>query len=639
MPVSTTQVALALALTVTLAFAWRFEARERLRSRLEARFLYGVPWGTAVTVIIVVAFYLLAQGGLREWGSPIVYPFVTWSYFYPTGMVTAGIAHGSPQHLLSNMAATLVFAPIAEYAWSHYPPTGSRGRSDSMAGTTSEAQADTSEFPRVRPDGGRSPRWLARPWIRAVVIFPAGLFGVALLTAVFSLGPGLGFSGAVYAIVGFALVNYPLTTIVATVGTSAVNFLVGAFGQPVIRETIAVGPPMPPNWAGVGFQAHLLGFLVGALLGIALLSQRGRRPAADRVFVAMVLVGTAQSLWLLVWPGGDDTYYLYQGAGAILVLALAVFVTVAVAERTRPLPRPLERFDRVPSRTRLATLWIVLLVALLALLLVSAVVAGEAVALVGLSAGTVAVTLAIPAIAVIVARRRSGDGTLSHRDAAVVCLVILTVLIAAPSAPLSLAVVDDRTVPEDGITTGEYTVLYAENQTSGQSPVVDLGDEEFFASELDGVLVINPEMELWTVATREELLAHEGNATVHVGDVGWRTAIEVERTGWEVVGNDTVYAVDLETDDEAVRSFQSAPSTANVQIDDHRIEVAPTDDDFEVQVIRDGNSIGSTTIPDVNETATVDDLEVRTESADGAERVIVELDGTSVQVAETETYR
>jgi membrane associated rhomboid family serine protease len=327
MSVEPVQVALVATIVAAVGFAWYAADRERWGSILEARFIYGVPWGTLVTVGIVVAFYLLAQGGFEHWGEPLTYPFITWSYLYPTGWLTAGIAHGSPEHLVSNMAGTLALAPIAEYAWGHY----------------------------AQPDRGRDAAGpLARPWVRAVVVFPAALLASAYFTAFFSLGPGLGFSGAVFAIAGFALVNYPLVTVVGVLATSGLQLLYEALTQPVVRETVGRGPPAPPEWAGIGFQAHLLGFLVGALVGIALLRRRRRRPAVLRVFLATLLFGFAQALWLLVWTAGDDSFVLYRGAGAAFVVLLAIVLSVGVAGNNRPVPNPLS-----PSTwRRLAVGWL-----------------------------------------------------------------------------------------------------------------------------------------------------------------------------------------------------------------------------------------------------------------------------------------
>src|SRR6056297_4028396 len=94
---------------------------ERWRDQLTGRFWYGVPWGTLVSIAFVLAVYLFVQGGIHDWHDPTVIPFRAWSYLYPTGLLTAGFAHSSSGHLLGNLLGTIALAPIAEYAWGHYP--------------------------------------------------------------------------------------------------------------------------------------------------------------------------------------------------------------------------------------------------------------------------------------------------------------------------------------------------------------------------------------------------------------------------------------------------------------------------------------------------------------------------------------
>ena len=263
-----TRVGLVAALAFALGVVWYYEGRGRWRARLADRFLLGVPWGTLVTVAVVVGFYLFAQGGLRHWETPVIYPFVTWSYFYPTGLLTAGIAHGSPGHIVGNMAGTLAFAPIVEYAWGHYPPSA-RGR-DRLGGPTAGSGL------------------LGRPAVRALVVFPAVLLVAAFVTSAFAAGPGLGFSGAVFAIAGFAVITYPVTTVVAVVAASAVGTVYTALTEPIVRATFEAGGPSLPGWAGIAFQAHMLGFLLGVVAGGLLLARRTRRPALDRVFLGKI---------------------------------------------------------------------------------------------------------------------------------------------------------------------------------------------------------------------------------------------------------------------------------------------------------------------------------------------------------------
>lgn len=609
------RVGLAVALAVAFSVVWYLEGRGAWRARLQDRFVLGVPWGTLVTVAVVVAFYLFAQSGLSHWASPVVFPFVTWSYFYPTGILTAGIAHGSPAHIVGNMAGTLAFAPIVEWAWGHYPPT-QRGR--------------------TRIGGRESGGLLARPGVRAFVLFPAVLLLAAFLTAAFSVGPGLGFSGAVFAIAGFAVVTYPVTTLVALVGASALGTIYTAFTDPVVRATVESGAPSPPPWASIAFQAHMLGFLLGVVAAAALLRHRGRRPNLDRVFFATLLLGLVQALWLLVWFD-DGTFILYRAAGVALVVLLSVVVAAAAGGSHRPLPKPLSVLPRRPTRRQLAAVWLAILVVGTAGGIAGIVMEGEQV---GLGVGVLlvaAVVLAVPALPPLLPDFVIAS-PVSRRRTAAAAIAVGALLIAAPAIPAGLVVVDDGSVPgSEAVEVRDYNVAYGENVTVQQGSLVDVGNETEPVN-ISGVIVTSTDREIWTIGAREQSLAFSGNDTVVVGGVGWRETVEVNRTGWTVVGNDTVYAVDLTYDGETTRSFRSDPSRADARIDGYAVAVAPTTDGFELRVVEDGSTVGATPIPAVNGSATVADLQLETRVEDGTERIVVVSGETAVQVAERETY-
>lgn len=616
MALEPTRIVLAVSILLAVGFVWYYGGRDRWRDLVDDRFLYGVPWGTLITVAIVVAFYALAQGGLFRWSEPVTLPFVSWSYFYPTGLLTAGIAHGSPAHLASNMAGTLAFAPIVEYVWSHYPPSRSRERPGAAGGL------------------------LARPWIR-IAVFPLALLAVAVVTAVFALGPGLGFSGVVFALAGFAVVNYPVATVVAVVVTSTLQTLFGAIGQPIVRETLEAGPPSPPAWAGVGFQAHLLGFLIGAVLGIFLLRRRRGRPSRERVFFGVVLFGMAQALWLLVWFG-DDVYYLYQGAGVVLVLALAALTTVAVAGSDRPL-LTVESGSWVPTRRQLAAGWLGLLAIGLLAGVAGAAFMEQPMVATTLGLVAVVVLLAVPALPPLVPDRfLAGSG--SRRGVAVGLLLVVAVLVALPSVPMNLMIVGDDAVPGGGeVEVGGYAVTYEQNATSGTVPAVDPDlDDNPLESQHSGVIVVNLDREIWTVGTPDYRLEHGGNASVDVGGIGWSETIDVSRTGWEVLGNETAYGVDLELDGETTRSFTTDPVQADARLEGHELAIVPADEadePFEIQVERDGSEVETAPIPQVNETVTVGDLELSTEDGSGGAELVASAGDTDIPIAERETYR
>ncbi|WP_336036754.1 rhomboid family intramembrane serine protease [Halobacterium yunchengense] len=279
--------------------------------RVRARLLFGVPWGTLVSVAGVAAFYLFAQFGAESPSSPLVVPFVSWSYFYPLGTLAAPFAHASLGHVTGNLLGTLALAPLAEYAFSHFPT----GRGESAFDS-----------------------WRTNPYVRAFVLFPLGVFVVALLTGAFAWGATIGFSGVVYAFAGFALVRYPLATVVAVSAREVLSLLWAVLRDPI---TFASASPSfsPPWWAGIAVQGHLFGFLVGAVLAALLVARRDERPSAARVWFGAVVLASSLSLWAVWWYGGVEEYVLYRGAGLLLVATLAALLTVVVRADDRTLVR------------------------------------------------------------------------------------------------------------------------------------------------------------------------------------------------------------------------------------------------------------------------------------------------------------
>ncbi|WP_232701615.1 rhomboid family intramembrane serine protease [Halobacterium wangiae] len=279
----------------------RGEGREFWRA-VRSRLLFGVPWGTLVVVATIVAFYLFVQFGVRGTGSPLVVPFVSWSYFYPLGVVTAPFAHASLGHVTGNLVATLVLAPIVEYAISHFPTE----RGASSFGS-----------------------WRTNPYVRAFVLVPLGIAFVSLLTGLFSWGATIGFSGVVFAFAGFALVRYPLATVVAVVAQDVLALLWSVLRDPITFASVSPSFS-PPWWAGISVQGHLFGFLVGAVLAALLLARRDERPSAARVWFGSVVIATSLSLWAVWWYGRSVDYVLYRSLGVLLVVALALVLTAAV---------------------------------------------------------------------------------------------------------------------------------------------------------------------------------------------------------------------------------------------------------------------------------------------------------------------
>lgn len=552
-----------LVLAALVVFVWHLDGRGRWRGTLTDRFVYGVPWGSLVSLLLVVVVYLFVQSGLESWSDPVVVPFQSWSYSYVVGMLAAGFSHAGPGHFLGNALGTLVLAPLVEFAWGHYPSATWDSRPtpgfESPPPTTTES--DRSTAPTIGADSD-SPALLARPLVRALAVFPAGIVAVSLLTSVFARGWSLGYSGTVFFLLGVAVVMLPLATIVGMVALTGVNVVFSALRTPILRVAADPGPPGPPSWAGVNVQAHLLGFLLGVLAAFLLLRRRDRWPDTGRLALAVVLVVLVRSLWSYSTSSGD-TFTRWQGIGVIFVLFLAMVIVAMVA---------------VDDETLF--------------------------------------------------------GAVTLRGVVLGGVVTITLLVALASVPPNIIGMTEDPVPDtEGIEIRDYTVTYAEDTPHGRVAV-----------NSSGVIVVSEQRDIWSRAVRPSQLAHSGDATATVGGVGWRETVDIERSGWQMVGNDTVYTVALAHGGERVQAFRSEPVRADLQVAGHNLSVVAAPGGFRLRISRGGDTVGETAIPPTDETrivdlgapAAVEELSVTTEEHDGDRRVVVEHGDTRVPVAEEE---
>ena len=303
------RVAILVGLVASLLVVWALDRpRGRWSARLRERFLLGVPWGTLVSVAGVVFVYLFVQHGWQHWRNPVTVAFASWSYLYPLGVALGPFSHAGPGHLLGNMMGTVAVAPLAEYYFSHYPTE----RGETSFGS-----------------------WRTNPWLRAFVLFPLGVVVVGLGTSLLSWGPVIGFSGVLFAFVGFALVRYPLGTVVALSAQGVVSTAYRAFQNPLV-EASASSSYSTPWWFGIAIQGHLLGLFLGVVAGLLLSRRRdGPVPSALRTWSGTLLVATSMSLWALWWYRGLEKYVLYRGLGLVFVLAIATVVAFAVRAHHR----------------------------------------------------------------------------------------------------------------------------------------------------------------------------------------------------------------------------------------------------------------------------------------------------------------
>ncbi len=286
--------------------------------RLRSRFILGVPWGTCMTVAGLVGVYLLLQVSGESLTNPLVVPFRAWSYEYPLGMLLAPFSHSSLSHITGNLLATVVFASVAEYAWSHFPTA--RG---------SHAFAS----------------YRTNPYFR-VLAFVVGVFLVGVSTSLFVPGPLIGFSGVVFACAGFALVTMPLLAIFAIVAERVVSLAYTAVQDPVMTAEASTRF-VEPWWAHIAVQGHAFGLLVGILLGATVARRRDTLPRARYVWFGTLVFAVFEALYAVYWYGGANRYVLYRAAGTAGVLVLAILVATAIAGSDRQL---VPRLD-ISSRT------------------------------------------------------------------------------------------------------------------------------------------------------------------------------------------------------------------------------------------------------------------------------------------------
>lgn len=607
------QVGILVSLAVAFGYLWALAGRGTWYDLITDRWIFGIPWGTLVSVAGVIAFYLFAQGGLSHWGSPVTLPFRSWSYSYVEGLLAAGFAHASPAHLTGNLIGTIVLAPIVEYAWSHYPP---RERSPDY------------EFPppgKLRPvvergyDGGPLRQ---HPAVRAVLIFPAGVLAVSLLTSVLAFGWSLGFSGTVFAFGGFAVIYFPLTAVVAMVGFTGTSVVLFALQEPVLRATADPGTPGPPGWWAVNVQAHLLGFLIGVVLALTLLWSRGERRRPGRVFLAVLVFGLVRQLYSFTSSGGDDVYLQLRGLGLIFVLGLTVLITASAVSDQPSVPGS-GLFDRVPvisGRRAMAVLWL-LVVAVLAWSLWAGTVGGDN------STPLLIVFVPLVLLLSLLPAFRQGSPK-SRKRMFLVALAVLAAVVALPSFAGNIAPMSDDPVPDgETVSIADYEITYAEDAEHGR-----IGSSE------SGLVVVSEARQIWTTAAEKSDLEHAGEATVPVGGFGWRESVTATRSGWDVIGGDPVYVVDLRHDGERFRAFRSERSEARAQVSGRSVAVRPDGEEFVLDVTRDNETVGSVSIPDVNESSAVDGLEFVTELVDDRPSVFARENGTRVLIAQREQY-
>ncbi len=537
-------VAILLGLLFSTAILIRFGKPERLYQRLTARFAYGVPWGTVIVLGWVLVVYYFVQGGLHHPYDPVVVAFRSWSYYYPTGMFFAPFGHSGMGHLTGNLLAAVVFAPIAEYAWGHYR----------------------------RPDASMGPPWLAGPR-RRVAVFVGAVIGVGLLTSLFVPGPLIGFSGVVFAFAGFALVTFPIVTILAVVGSQILRLAYYSLLSPIVTAE-AQQQFVSPFWAEIAIQAHVLGLLVGVVLGLAVHRSRETHPRATHVWFAGATYAVSESLYALYWYDGANSFVMYRGVGLGIVLIFAGLIPLATMRSERALipeavRKPVAGVLPMPDVPRRTTVFAILLVPILA--------------------------------------------------------------IGMAAVPFKAADLDRTGTPEGGIEVEDYTISYAENVVNRNLAAVSVPFlRDSFEVTASGVIVSSPTRDVWEEVVPARQLAFDGRATVTVGGIGWRESIAVNRTAWTVVDGGSTFTVYMRTDGgPRQRVYVDDPVSVPAILDGKRVSIQPSTTGYQIAVSRNNTTVATGPMPTSDEPVTIDDLRFNR----SGQTLSVAYDRTRLQIA------
>lgn len=225
----------------------------------------------------------------------------------------------------------------------------------------------------------------------------------------------------------------------------------------------------------------------------------------------------------------------------------------------------------------------------------------------GLGAAAVLVLASLVAMATISSDRSLWPGRLNIpiKTIGTGVLVLAVILVAVAGVPYNLVDVSPGEETDSGIEIDDYTVTYAENvedqYTSLDLPIV--GD--LLAVNTSGVIVTSDRRNVWSLQTSAEELAFEGFSVVVVGDATWREVVIMNHTQWEVAGGNTTYKVygqHWQVMDEQRLLFESQPALGEPIINGSRFSIAPSEEFYDIALVRDNETVGRKPIPSQNET-------------------------------------
>jgi membrane associated rhomboid family serine protease len=214
------------------------------------------------------------------------------------------------------------------------------------------------------------------------------------------------------------------------------------------------------------------------------------------------------------------------------------------------------------------------------------------------------------------------------RQVGFAALVVPLAVSAGIAVPINAA--GDATVPPgaETVDVGGYAVTYAEDVRDQRlAPFAALTGEP---ARTSGVLVVDPERDIWTQAVSTRSLASDGTAAVRLGALGWDRTVFVVRRSWETAGGDAAFQVWLNPKDGGFhRVYASPPAQAGPVVEGYNVTVVPRDVRFRLRVSRDNETVGTVPVPDRGKNVTVRALEIRREE----DRLVAVANRTRVTVA------
>jgi len=177
-------------------------------------------------------------------------------------------------------------------------------------------------------------------------------------------------------------------------------------------------------------------------------------------------------------------------------------------------------------------------------------------------------------------------------------LIVALAALTLASVPANTADLGAADLPEDGVEVRDYVVTYDENVPNRYVENMWLPPSARENVTGSGVIVASADRDLWTVAVQRNQLALRGRASVVVGGVGWRERVAVDRSGWSVRGNETVYRVDVARPGRSPQTvYTSSPTTVDGTIAGRNLTLSPVGNGFEIAVTRGGQTVDRGPVP------------------------------------------